>query len=818
MDGLTQRREECRDARGVGLIDNTVQDLRYSIRILAKTPAFTAVAVVTLALAIAANAVVFGALDALILRPLNVPEPDTLYTIEHGNEKWTTLSYPDYVDLRDRNRSFDRLAAYNNSEVALDTGDGANTAFADEVSGNYFAVFRVHPFLGRFIQPGDEGCIVLTYAYWHSRFHEDRGIVGRTVRLNKRPFAIIGVAPPGFHGPVSFFGQDFFIPLIRKNSLDERSNLSLLMTVGHLKPGISPRQAIGDLDSIGAWLQRTYPGSEDKLKFRVAHPNLFGDVSGNGTRGFLAALMVLAALILLAACANLGSLFAARAADRSRDVALRLALGARRGRIVRTLFTEAIVISLLGGAAGVWAGVNVLRGLSAWQPFAKYPVRMNFDPGAKVYAVAVLLTVAAGFLFGAAPLRQVFQTDPYHIVKSGSRATSGRRITFREVLVVAQIAICAVLVTASMVAVRGMKRSLGSDFGFEPRDAMLMDTDLNMAGYRGEAATALEKRILRAMQDIPGVKAAALISLPPVASAGDTDARPVFNAGTADLRPANAAFLAATYSISPEYFRAAGTTLVAGRAFTWRDDESASRVAVVNNEFARRLYRSASKAIGGSYRLKDGARVQVVGVAEDGKYGQLTENQLPAMFLPILQEQSSSATVVVRSELDPHEVAAAMRSRLRALDPGIPAYIQTWRQGLGPILFAARMATLALGVLGSMGAMLAITGIFGTAAYSVSRRLKELGIRMALGAQRWEVLRAALGRPLKLLVWGSGAGLLLGILASRVVGAIVYTATPRDPMVLGGAVAAMGMTGLLATWIPARRALSLDPVKLLREE
>jgi predicted permease len=817
-------KEQVREALGGNFIDTLIHDVRFSLRVLRKSRGFTIVAVLTLALAIGANAVVFSVLNALILRPLNVPRPETLYTIEHGSDKSLVLSYPDYLDLRDRNRSFEDLAAYNNIQVGLDTGDNPSRAFVDEVTGNYFDVFGIQPYLGRFFHASDEQgpnsapYIVLTYAYWHAHFRDDRGVVGRTVRVNKQPFTIIGVAPPGFHGPVVFFGQDFFVPIVRQNDVNARGSPSLLMAIGHLKPGVTTAQAIGELNSIGSWLEKTYPKSDREMRFALAHPALFGDAAGPGTRAFLSGLMLLAGLILLAACANLGSLFAARAADRSREVALRLALGATRARILRGLFTEALLISLMGGVAGVWGSVALLSGLSMWQPVPRYPVHLAVNPDANVYAVALLLTLASGFLFGAVPVRQVLRTDPYQIVKSGSRTTGGRRITVRDLLLVVQIAICAVLVTSSMVAVRGLMRSLDSNFGFEPRHAMLLDTDLAMAGYRGDAVPAMQKRMIGAMETIPGVTSVGLIDLPPLASAGDTNPSAVFTGETADLRPANAAAISATYSISPEYFHAAGTSFIAGRSFSWHDDKNAPRVAVINKEFARKIFGSVPNAMGRYYKIQDGTRVEVVGIVENGKYGGITEDPLPAMFFPMLQSPSSGTTLVVRSNRDPQQLVAVMRAKLRDLDTGLPPYIETWSKGMDPVLFAARMAAISLGVLGVMGAMLAITGIFGMAAYSVSRRLKELGIRMALGAQRKEVLQAALGRAFQLLAWGSAAGLVLGILASQVLASIVYTATPRDPVILAGTVLAMAFIGLVATWIPAQRALSLDPLTLLREE
>jgi predicted permease len=383
-------------------------------------------------------------------------------------------------------------------------------------------------------------------------------------------------------------------------------------------------------------------------------------------------------------------------------------------------------------------------------------------------------------------------------------------------LLVVQIAICAVLVTSSLVAVRGLVRSMQSNFGFEPRNAMLVDTTLSMAGYSGDRVPGMQRRMIDALQSIPGVKSVGLVSQVPLGGGGTT--ANVFSDQTTDLRPANATANVARFAISPEYFHGAGTTLLQGRALSWQDDKNAPPAAVINQLFARRVFGSVGNALGRYYKTEDGTRVEVVGIVEDGKYYQLTEDPKPAMFLPFLQSPTSMTCLVVRSNRDEAQLASAIRSTLRDLDSGLPVNIQTWTQGLDIALFTPHVATASLGVLGGMGVLLSITGIFGMAAYSVSKRLKELGIRMALGAQRKEVLAAALGRSIKLLVVGSVAGLLLGVLASRVLAFIVYTATPRDPLVLTGVVVAMALLGLVATWIPAQRALAVNPLVLLREE
>jgi predicted permease len=826
--GQARYKEESREAVGGIFIDSLIQDVRFALRMLRKSPGFTAVAVITLAVAIGANAVVFGVLDALILRPLNVPQAQSLYGIERGNDNAVNQSYPDYVDLRDRNRSFEDLAAYNVAPVGLDTGNNPSSAWILETTGNYFDALGVQPYLGRFFHASDEHgpnsapYIVLTHAYWHAHFQDDRGVVGRVVQLNKHPFTILGVATPEFRGTIAFVFPDFWVPLVNQeqmegvNVLDARGHRGLLMVLGHLKAGVTPTQAAADLNSIGSYLEKAYPKEDGHMTFSLTRPGLTGDWLGRPLRAFLTGLMLLAGLILLAACANLGSLFAARAADRSREVAVRLALGSGPMRILRQLFTEAMLISLIGGAVGLWGSILLLGALSVWEPLPTAPIHIPIHPGANVYAVALLLSLVSAFLFGAVPVRQVLHTDPYQVIKSGSTATVGRRITVRDLLLVVQIAICAVLVTSSMVAVRGLVRSLNSTFGFEPRNAMLVETALSMAGYSGDAVPTMQKRMIDALQTIPGVKSVGLIDrLPLYYGANGAN---VFTDKTSDLRPSNAAAEAMVYNISPEYFDAAQTRLLAGRRFTWHDDKTAPRVAVVNREFAGKIFGSANNAIGSYYKLRDGSRIQVIGIVEDGKYSSLAEDPQPAMFFPVLQSSSTQAALVVRSNRDPQQLTATVKSTMQNLDAALPFTISTWNHELESALFPSRMATLSLGVLGTMGAMLSITGIFGMATYSVSKRRRELGIRMALGAQRKEVLKAALGRAFKLLAFGSIAGLLLGILASQVLAYIVYSATPRDPLVLAAAVLAMFLLGLLATWIPAQRALSIDPTMLLREE
>jgi predicted permease len=805
-------------------------DLKYAIRQLAKSPGFAVTAIVTLALGIGANAVVFSVLNALVLRPVNLPNAGNLYMVQRAFERGSTpsQSYPDYLDLRDKNRTFSSILTFNIiGPVGVDAGGNPTTAWPYVASGNYFDSLGIQPFLGRFYHASDENgygsapYVVLSYPFWHSYFHDDRNVVGRTLQINKHPMTVIGVAPKDFRGTELFFAPAMWIPIVEQPLLQGTNNLQYRgnhsgMLIGRLKPRVTPKEATADLNTLASALSKAYPGDDDGLKLSLAHPGLMGDVLGGPAKAFMGGLMLLAGLILLAACANLGSLFAARASDRAKEIALRLALGSKRGLILRQLLAEAVLVSLAGGVIGLAGGLVLLRGLSAWQPIPDIPINVPVNPDARTYAVALLMALFSGFLFGMVPVRQVMRADPWQMIRTGMKTEGLKRFTLRDVLLVLQIAICAVLVTSSLVAVRGLVRSLHSNFGFDPQNVMLASTDLRMAGYDGERVPQMQRRILDAVNAIPGVASAGIISaLPCSLGAGDSY---VYTDATTDFRPTNYAADAMDYNISPGYLAAAGTTLLAGRDLSFQDDKPGPKVAIINRQFAEKVFGSVQKAIGGHFKYWGGERAEVVGVVENGKYRSLTEDQMPAMFFSYQQHESSGTWFVVRSRRDPQEMAHALETTLHGLDSAMPIAIRTWTLEMDGALFAPRVATVALGVLGMLGAMLAVTGIFGMASYVVSKRLRELGIRVALGASQRQVLRASLGRAFRLLAIGSVAGLGLGVLATRVLSFIVYQATPKDPMVLGGVTATMLLLGLIAAWIPARRALAVDPLVLLRDE
>src|SRR6266436_6172984 len=801
-------------------------DIRYALRVLWKSPAFTLVALVTLMLGIGANIFVFGVVNAVLLRPLDVSEPENLYELRL--KPWTrwkvlTTSYPAFEDYQQRNTSFSGLTGYDGfSGGRLRWGDTVKSVSGYSATGNYFDLLGVQPAVGRFFHeadvhgPNSAPYMVLSDRLWRSAFNADPGVVGTKVRLGKDPFTVLGVAPPRFHGTERFEWPDYWIPVV--NDIDAeylRDRTGHPLTVlGRLKPGVTPQQAAENLSAITAQLAKEYPKTDTGVPLRLIRPGLHAD-EGDLIRGFLYSVSALAFLVLLAACANLASLFAARAADRSRELALRVALGASRWRLVRQLMTEAIVLSLLGGTAGVVIADLLLRVLN--QSLSPYG-RLAASVDARVYLAALFLTLVSALLFGMIPARQVSQSSPLQAMKNGPvDSTPLRRFTLRDLLLGAQIAICTLLVTASLVAVRGMVRMLHAPLGFQPQGAMLADIDLSEIEQRGDALLVNQKAMLEAVQRIPGVTIAGEVNRVPFT--GGLRGVPVFPPGTTDFNLNNSVLAPYVFTMSPGYLKAASTRLLSGRDISWHDTKTTPYVAIVNQTFARKMW-GENPAIGQRFILLGHLR-GVVGVVEDGKYNNMQEPPQPVVYLPLTQnEQGGGLVFVVRSPRAHNEIAPALERMLSGLEPNALIKVQSWHDVLGGVnaLFPARASTAALGVMGVLAAMLALTGIFGMAAYNVSRRMKELGIRVALGARTKHVMSAAVGRPIVLLGLGSLAGLLLCVFASRLLAQIVYEANPLNPVVMVSAVLTMALLGIAASAIPALRALAVDPSKLLREE
>ncbi len=810
-----------------------LQDLRFALRQMRHSPGFAFTAVLILALGIAANVIVFGVLQAMILRPLDVPHPDRVMTFAPHVADYPIFAYPEVRDVRDGNTVFSAVAADTIQLFGLEADGVTRPVWGYIVSGQYFEVVAIKPYLGRLLEradddhPGASEAAVLSWPAWKNYFGSNPNIVGKTVRINKHPYTIVGVTPEGFYGTEKFLQPDIFVPMANEASLDgvdwlESRRQKMVFPIVRIKDGISLTQVQAELDTIAARVQKQDPAEEDGLEFKLATPGLVGDFLGGAARRFLAGIMALAGIVLLAACANLGGLFAARTADRTREIAIRMAVGSSRWRVLRQVLVEALVISIFGGACACGLAWMALTALGKWHPPTDYPMRFLIAPQPSLVLVALLISVLAGVLFGVMPLRQIFKADPNDAIKSGGgQSGAGRRWALRDVLLAAQIALCCVTIMAAVVSLRGLRRTLTMDLGFNPKNAVLTTFDLSEAGYSGEAADHIQRQLLERVSQIPGVEAAGYANTTNLT--GDNSVPPVFSQQTTDFRPSNAAFHTFEYDVSPGYLAACATPLLAGRDVRFSDTATTPAVAIVNQEFARRLFHSEN-AVGRYFKNSSGVSIQIVGIMADGKQFLPSETPRAAAYFPISQRASTKTSLVVRTKPDPTgvataDMAAAIRKMIRDLDPAIPIQASSeWRNQLAMSFFPAQVATVALGLFGAFGLLLSITGTFGLASYTVSKRMRELSIRVALGAQAKQVLSAALGRMMVLLASGSVVGLLLGVAASRVLSVIVFQASAQDPIVLASVALTILLTGVLSVAGPVRRALHIDPANVLREQ
>jgi predicted permease len=826
---VTRVREDTREVWSFVWLEQLLQDVRFALRTLRKNPGFALTAILILALGIAANVIVFGVLQALVLRPLNVPHADRVMTLEPTNkDRGIFFAYPEVRDVRDGNSVFSAVAANRPLPLGLEANGVTRSVWGYEVSGQYFEVVGIRPFLGRLLEPADDAhpgaseVAVLSWAAWNAIFDRDPDIVGKTVRIDKHTYTLVGVTPQGFYGTEKFIQPDIFVPMANEAELEgvdwlESRHDGYVLCIVRLKEGITLAQAQAELKTIVARIIRQDPKDEATLAVKLARPGLGGDFIGAPVRDFLVGVMALAGIVLLAACANLGSLFAARTADRAKEIAIRLAIGSSRWRILRQIVTEAFVISILASACACWFAWMALSGMANWRPPTSIPIIFTVQPHFSLLLVSFLISIVAGAIFGVMPLRQIFKADPNDAIKGGSSQTAaGRRWALRDVLLAAQIALCCVTVTAAFVALRGLGKSLTMDLGFKPQNAVVTKFDLGLAGYKNDSADHFQRQLLERAAQLPGVEAAGYANTTPLSMDGSTEV--FFSRETSDFRRTNEAFVAPFFTVAPGYFHAAGTPLLEGRDVSFTDDAKAPAVAVVNQEFARQLFHS-EHAVGQYFRNQSGELVQIIGVVADGKYNFVSEQLQPAVFFSIGQRPDTDTSLIVRSSGDANAMAAAVRKIIRDLDPAVPLQESSgWNNQLAIQVFPAQAATVALGLFGAFGLLLSITGIFGLASYSVSKRLRELGIRVALGAQARQILSTALGRMLILLGIGSVLGIVLGMAASRLLSAIVYQASAQDPFVLAAVALTMLLTGSLAVAGPVRRALHVDPARLLREQ
>ncbi len=830
--GVNTTKAVYQDQRGLPFVETLAQDLRYGWRLVRRRPGFALAAILSLALAIGANTLAFSVVNGLILRPLPVDAPERLVTVQSALWGGVSHSFPNYRDFRDRNEVFSGLLGFRIAAMNLEATGPAARVWGYLATGNYFDVLGVRPVAGRFftqhddIEPGASPIAVLSYDGWQRRFFGAPDVVGRTVRINGLPYTIIGVAPRGFHGTELLYRPEIWVPMMmqaqieaRSSWLDQRTTFNTWI-VGRLRPDVTIAHAEAHMNAIAADLVREHPGPNDNLHVRLTAAGLMGEGLRTPITTFTLGLLVLAALVLLAGCANLAGILLAHGADRDRELAMRVSVGAGRSRLVRQLVTEALVLSALGGLAGAALAFGASSALSAWRVPLALPIQFDVRADWHVLLFGIAVSLVAGVVCGLAPARQASRIDPNTVLRGSAGSPHGSRRTWalRDVLVAAQVALCVVLLSACLLSVRGLREALTMPTGFDAQGVAVAGFDLDTAGYSAADGHAFQARVLDAVSAIPGVTAVAYgNSVPLHIDQSSTSVSPEH----APPEPASAIRGVSVYQVSPGYVRAMGTRLIAGRDFTDYDRQDAPDVAIVNETFVRRVLQT-DVPVGARFRYgheQHDTLVEVVGVVEDGKYTALTETPRPAVFQPILQRHTGTTMVIARSPRPEADVAADIRRAVAALDPALPVFdTGSLRQLLRFAWLPNRAAAIVLTTFGVLALVLAATGIHGLVAYAVAKRHKEIGIRLAVGAGRTDIARLVLTRAGTTAAIGAAIGGGISLAAAPLLGYVVYQTSPRDPVVVGGVALILAALGVVSCAAPLYRSLHIDPMKAVRAD
>jgi predicted permease len=819
------------------------QDIRYGVRMLAASPGFTTVAVLSLAIGIGANCAIFSFADALLLRPLPVARPGEVLSVgsrsslEALNASSLVSSYRDYVDIRDRNRSFEGLAAFTSLTAGFATDPTATPKLKIGllISGNLLPLMGVEPTIGRAFRPeedevpGRDAVVILGRSMWEQEFGADAGVLGRTVRINGVPFTIIGVAPASFTGMNRYVRYDFFIPLMmsprviadsKAASLETRDVRNLTLK-GRLKPGVSQAQAQSELTTIAGDLERAYPETNKNRQFFVK-TELQARIAESPPDAMLVAMLTtLAAAVLLVACGNVAGLLTSRAPGRAREMALRLAIGAGRGRLIRQLVTENLIVAIAGGALGLAVGYAGMMLFSQIRIPSDLPIMLAFDMDRRALLFSLAVAVASALVFGLVPAIQASRTDLTGIIKGGDAVGRGRRRRWgRAILATAQVAASVVLLVVAMFMYRGFGQQLANGPGYRIDHLLMMGFDTSLIRYSDAQAQQFYQQVAERARAVSGVTAVTM-----------TTSIPMLNdsIGTVTISPEgfqfppgkeNAATLASR--VDEFYFDAMGIPLTAGRNFTRRDDENAPRVAIVNQHFADHYWPNQDP-LGKRFRLESAknAWVEIVGIAKMSKYLFVAEPPSDFVYLPYRQNPSRGMFLVAQSSGDPAALAAPLREVVRGLDVNMPIFNVRTMDGLYQMratsIFNVLVTTV--GAMGLMGLGLSIVGLYGLVAYAASRRTREIGIRMAIGATAPNVLRMVLRQGVALAFTGLVLGLAASVGAGRLLSAAFPTGDDRRDFVSLALVApVVFVVTLLATYIPARRAARVNPVEALRYE
>jgi predicted permease len=814
-----------------------LDDLRFAIRMLRKNPGFTCVAILSLGIGIGANSGIYSFADALLMRPLPVLKPSEVVTV--NSEKTgmfgasSSISYPDYVDLRDHNRTFEGLIASNLSSFgfAKERTMLPKMKFGMFVSGNFFQVLGVRPELGRTfrssedVAPGRDAVAILSHEFWTEDFGADPSVVGQRIRLNGTEFTVVGVAPPEFKA-LGQLKPAFYIPIAMSPSLGPVNNLTKrdarwLDVKGRLKPGVGLEQAKADVASIVAGLRSMYLKTDENLRLKVETEFQTRAERSPPDTALIAMLGVLALCVLLVACANVAGLLLSRASARAREISVRQALGASRVALVRQLMLENLLLALGGGVAGIAVAA------AAVQLFRSIPVPtdlpLDFDIRLDDRVLLFTLCAAAGstFLFGLAPALQSTAIDLMRSLKErDGTASRVSRLWGRSAIVAGQVALSLVLLIISAVLVQGFRSQLEQGPGFRTDHLQLMTFDPGLVQYSDDQRILFYQQLLERAQQAPGVKSAALTSSIPIGM-GNMTSVGVIPEGR-ELKRGEHAFDTFDALITPDFFSTMAIPLVQGRAFLPTDKKEAAPVAIVNEQFAHH-YWPKQDAIGKRIRLNDesGKLVEVVGIAKNAKYLWITEGPTDFVYLPFSQNDHASMTLVAQTDgAASTTLVPVLQQAVQGLDRNMPVFdvrsienVFTSRAVATP-----RIITRTVGAMGLMGLILSIVGLYGVVSYSVSKRSREFGIRMAVGADRWTIVRMVLRQGLVLGMVGLAVGLVVGVFASEAMTATLLFSFPVGavPIVLVSALLLAAV--IVSAYGPARRASLIDPMRALREE
>ena len=827
------------------MLDSWLQDVRYAARLLRRNPLFALTAAASLAIGIGANTTIFTIASALLFKtPIGVVEPGRLVDVGRSQDGrgFDNGSYPNYLDLRARNTVFTDIYAYKLGAEPMSLGgaDGAERIFGDMVSTNYFDTLGARPQIGRLFasadgnQPGATPFAVLSHQFWKRRFNGDPSVVGRTLQVNGHPLTVIGVAPDGFHG-TTVLTTDVWVPITMVGELSPRRSGSILtsresvwLVMGaRLKPGVSIGQAQGELTSIARALEQEYPDANRGKGLRVAAS---APIPGNGApvAAFMAVLMGIVTLVLAIACANVAGVLLARASARRREIAVRLAIGAGRGRLIRQMLVESSLLFLVGGAAGLALARGLTTTLVSLLPALPLPLDVTLPLDARAMAFTLALSLGAAVLSGLAPAFHASRAEVVGGLKADAQG-GPERMRLRNAFVISQVAFSIVLVVGAGLFGRALQRAATIDPGFDPRGLELAFLDLSLSGYTETTGPVFAQQVVERVRALPGVESATVSAVMPLGM-GRMGLGGLSLPGApmpTDRRgPPPPGWLKADWNVvEPDYFKTMRMPLVRGRDFTAADRSGAPYVVIVNETAARQLWPNQDplgKVLVHHVDRRgtpDSSRPMiVVGVAKDAKYAFLGEERTGFVYVPMQQQYMPRTTIVARAS-DGRRLAADIRSLLGSMNPNVPVVnAQTFEEYASLGLVPQRIAASVAGSLGVIGLLLAAIGIYGVTAYMVTSRTREIGIRIALGAQQGNVVRMVLRQGMTLTLAGAAIGLLLAAAAGRLLGSLLFGVGATDPVTFIGSAVLFVAIGLAACYAPARRATEIDAMEALRYE